>query len=173
MQSDTHKVVVKELRGYVERIERLTEEKQNTTLDIADLYKEAKGRGFDTKVLKRLIKERKCDPGQVAAENEILALYRDALNMPGFDEACKQAESSKKPKEKAADQQYKVISLAGKTVEFLAQVKKDGGTFKPLTKKDTTLAERFSDMGFLKEIKDKHIWKLTKQGEAQIPETLM
>lgn len=70
-----------QLRAFVERIERLEEEKKTITDDIKDVYAEAKGSGFDTKAVRKIIAERK----QCAAERlefeSILDLYRHALGM--------------------------------------------------------------------------------------------
>lgn len=70
-----------ELRVYIERIERLEEEKTGLSQDIRDLYLEAKGNGFDPKVMKEIIKLRKKDPEEVDEEDAILHLYKQALGM--------------------------------------------------------------------------------------------
>jgi uncharacterized protein (UPF0335 family) len=71
-----------ELRQFIERYEQLDAEKR----DIADAQKEvmaeAKGRGFDTKVMRKIIAERKRDPDDIAEEQAILEMYRDALSLP-------------------------------------------------------------------------------------------
>jgi uncharacterized protein (UPF0335 family) len=69
------------LRAFVERIERLEEEKKATSDDIKDVYSEAKGTGFDTKVLKAIIKIRGMDRDKRIEEEEILSLYLTALGM--------------------------------------------------------------------------------------------
>lgn len=56
---------------FVERIERLEEEKKDISADIREVYSEAKGQGFDTKVMRQIIKLRKMDPAD-RAENEFL-----------------------------------------------------------------------------------------------------
>ncbi|MBF0107734.1 MAG: DUF2312 domain-containing protein [Magnetococcales bacterium] len=70
-----------ELRLYIERIERLEEEKAELGQDIRDLYQEAKGNGFDPKVMREIIKLRKKDPGEIDEEDAILHLYKEALGM--------------------------------------------------------------------------------------------
>ncbi len=76
-----YKVTAGELRQFVERYERLDQEKK----DIADAQKEvmaeAKGRGYDTKVLRKLIALRKREPEEISEEEAILELYREALGM--------------------------------------------------------------------------------------------
>lgn len=82
--TETHtqsSVAAQELRQFVERYERLEAEKQ----DIADAQKEvmaeAKGRGYDTKVLRKVIALRKRDAEDIAEEEAILDLYKSALGM--------------------------------------------------------------------------------------------
>lgn len=70
-----------QLRSVVERIERLEEEKKTVADDIKDVYAEAKGMGFDTKALKRIIAERKRDREEVQEMELILDTYRAALGM--------------------------------------------------------------------------------------------
>jgi uncharacterized protein (UPF0335 family) len=69
------------LRGYVERVERLEEEKKTISGDIKEIYAEAKGTGFDTKVLRKLIALRKKDRAELEEENELLKVYAEALGM--------------------------------------------------------------------------------------------
>lgn len=73
-------VAADELRQFVERIETLDEEKRDIAAQIKEVYAEAKGRGYDTKVLRRLVSLRKRDPDDVAEEEAILNLYRDAIS---------------------------------------------------------------------------------------------
>lgn len=74
-------VAAQELRQFVERYERLEAEKK----DIADAQKEvmaeAKGRGYDTKVLRRIIAIRKRDANDLAEEDAVLEMYRAALGI--------------------------------------------------------------------------------------------
>lgn len=64
------------LRGVVERIERLEEERRQIAGDIKDIYTEAKSAGLDVKVLRRLIRDRRREPEDVEEEESILELYR-------------------------------------------------------------------------------------------------
>lgn len=67
------------LRSFVERIERLEEEKQNLMADIKDVYGEAKSMGFDVKILRSLIALRKKAPHEVEEAEQLLELYRQAV----------------------------------------------------------------------------------------------
>ena len=77
----SYRVTADELRQFVERIERLDAEKK----DIADAQKEvmaeAKGRGYDTKVIRKIIAMRKRDAGDIAEEEAVLDLYKEVLGM--------------------------------------------------------------------------------------------
>lgn len=70
-----------QLRSFVERIERLEEEKKTITDDIKDVYGEAKGAGFDQKQLKKVIAIRKMDPDERNEQEAILETYLAALGM--------------------------------------------------------------------------------------------
>jgi len=70
-----------QLKAFIERIERLEEEKKNIADDIKDVYAEAKGNGFDTKVLRKIVSLRKQDQNERKEQEEILSLYLQALGM--------------------------------------------------------------------------------------------
>lgn len=70
-----------QLKSFVERIERLEEEKAALSGDIRDLYAQAKSTGFDTKALRKLIALRKKDANERQSEEAILATYMHALGM--------------------------------------------------------------------------------------------
>jgi uncharacterized protein (UPF0335 family) len=74
-------VAVERLRSLVERVERLEEEKKALGSDIKDIYAEAKSAGFDTKVLRELIKIRKREPAEVEEQEALIDVYRRALGM--------------------------------------------------------------------------------------------
>jgi uncharacterized protein (UPF0335 family) len=69
------------LRGLIERIERLQEEKKTLTSDIKDIFAEAKSAGFDAKVMRELIRIRKEEPAAVEEFETLLDVYRRALGM--------------------------------------------------------------------------------------------
>lgn len=69
-----------QLRSFVERIERLESERRTLGEDIKEIYSEAKGTGFDPKLMRVIIRERRADPDDIAEEGALLDLYREALN---------------------------------------------------------------------------------------------
>ncbi len=77
---DVGGVAVDRLRSFVERIERLEEEKQALSADIREVYSEAKGTGFDVKVMRQLIRLRKIDKDDRSEMEAILDVYERALN---------------------------------------------------------------------------------------------
>lgn len=81
VRDGAYRVAADELRQIVERIERLEAEKQGIADDIKEFYAEAKGRGYDTKVLRKVIALRKRSSDDVAEEQAVLDLYKSALGM--------------------------------------------------------------------------------------------
>ncbi len=75
----TESVSKEMLQSFVGRIERLEEEKSAISSDIKDVYAEAKGNGFDVKVLRKLIQVRKQDKQERQEMESILELYEEAL----------------------------------------------------------------------------------------------
>jgi len=69
------------LRSFIERIEKLEEEKRAIADDIKDVYGEAKGTGFDIKVMRKIVSLRRQDKSKRQEEAEILDLYLSALGM--------------------------------------------------------------------------------------------
>jgi uncharacterized protein (UPF0335 family) len=69
------------LRSFVERIERLEEDKAALAADIREVYAEAKAGGFDPKIMRQVIRMRKVDADDLAAEQATLALYARALGL--------------------------------------------------------------------------------------------
>jgi len=85
-------VAKEQLRSIVERIERLEEEKKAIADDIRDVYAEAKGNGFDTKVLRQVIGLRKKDSTERQEQEAVRDLYMSALGMiPDFERAAEEA----------------------------------------------------------------------------------
>lgn len=74
-------ITADELRQFIERYEQLESEKTDVTEQQKDVMAEAKGRGYDTKVMKKIIAERKKSPDQRAEEAAILEVYLAALGM--------------------------------------------------------------------------------------------
>ena len=86
-------VAAGQLRAFIERIERLEEEKQTIADDIKDVFAEMKGTGFDTKAVRAIIRLRKKDQAERQEEEAILDLYMHALGMvPGG--AAQEAEAA-------------------------------------------------------------------------------
>lgn len=74
-------VAAGQLRAFIERVERLEEEKKTIADDIKDVYAEMKGTGFDTKTVRTIIKMRKQDQAERQEAESILELYMTALGM--------------------------------------------------------------------------------------------
>ncbi|TDQ67422.1 uncharacterized protein (UPF0335 family) [Maritalea mobilis] len=70
-----------QLRAYVERIERLEDEKKSISDDIRDVYAEAKGNGYDVKAMRQIVKLRKQEAHERQEQEAILDLYKHALGM--------------------------------------------------------------------------------------------
>jgi uncharacterized protein (UPF0335 family) len=69
------------LRSFVDRIERLEEERSALTADIREVYSEAKGTGFDTKIMRQVVRLRKLDKADFQEQEAVLDLYLTALGM--------------------------------------------------------------------------------------------
>jgi uncharacterized protein (UPF0335 family) len=81
MEDDTYRVTASELRAFIERIERLEAEKKDIADQIKEVFAESKGRGYDTKVMRKIIGLRKREPDDIAEEEAIAEMYREALGM--------------------------------------------------------------------------------------------
>lgn len=73
-----------QLRAFIERIERMEEEKKAIGDDLKEIYAEAKGNGFDTKVLRKVVAIRKADPSERLEQDALLELYMQALGMNSY-----------------------------------------------------------------------------------------
>jgi uncharacterized protein (UPF0335 family) len=76
-----HNRAAEDLRLFLERIERLETEKKGIADDIRDVYAEAKGNGWDTKTMRRLIALRKLDPDARAEQQALLETYAKAIGL--------------------------------------------------------------------------------------------
>jgi len=81
--SDVGGIAADRLRSFIERIERLEEEKAALTSDIREVYAEAKGNGFDTKIMRQVIKLRKLDTAERQEQESLLDLYKRAIGLAG------------------------------------------------------------------------------------------
>lgn len=70
-----------QLKSYIERVERLAEEKDGITADIRDIYAEAKGNGFDPKIMRAIVRLRKMDADDRREQDTLIDLYKSALGM--------------------------------------------------------------------------------------------
>ena len=77
----SYRVAASELRAFVERFERLEAEKKDIADQQKEVMAEAKSRGYDTKVLRKVIALRKKDPQEISEEEAVLEIYKDALGM--------------------------------------------------------------------------------------------
>ena len=79
--TDVGGVAVERLKSFIERIERLEEEKRGLSGDIKEVYAEARGSGFEPKIMRQVVKLRRMDKADVDEEESLLDLYKRALGM--------------------------------------------------------------------------------------------
>ncbi len=79
--ADSGGVAGDHLKSFIERIERLEEEKAAIAGDIKEVYAEAKGNGFDTKIMRQIIRLRKMEPNDRQEQEELLDVYMRAVGM--------------------------------------------------------------------------------------------
>lgn len=77
----SYKVAADELQGYVDRLERLYEQKDVIMEDSREVLKEAKDKGYDGKTIRKVIQIRKRDKMDVDTEEALLTMYREALGV--------------------------------------------------------------------------------------------
>ena len=77
----SYRVTADELRQFIERYERLEAEKKDIAEQQKEVMAEAKGRGYDTKVIRKVIALRKRDADDIAEEEAVLEMYKEALGM--------------------------------------------------------------------------------------------
>ena len=80
-QPSSYRVTAGELRAFVERFERLDAEKKDLADQQKEVMAEAKSRGYDTKVLRKIVALRKMDPQEASEIEAVLELYKEALGM--------------------------------------------------------------------------------------------
>lgn len=83
-KSDSFRVAAGELRQFIERFERLDAEKKDIANQQKELMAEAKARGYDTKVMRKVIALRKRDKDDISEEHAVLEMYCSALGMEVF-----------------------------------------------------------------------------------------
>jgi uncharacterized protein (UPF0335 family) len=79
--ADVGGIAADRLRSLIERIERLEEEKAALAGDIREVYAEAKGSGFDTKIMRQIVRLRKMDKADLQEQETLLDLYKRALGL--------------------------------------------------------------------------------------------
>ncbi len=80
--SDVGGIAVEHLNAFIQRIERLEEEKAAIAEDIKEVYAEAKGTGFDPKIMRQIIRFRKMDTADYQEQQALLDLYKAAVGLP-------------------------------------------------------------------------------------------
>ena len=87
--ADVGGIAGERLKSFIERIERLEEEKRALGDDIKEVFAEAKGSGFDTKIMRQIIKLRRMDKDDLDEQEALLDVYKRALGMvPDLDVAA-------------------------------------------------------------------------------------
>ena len=81
--TDRGGIAAKRLRAFIERIERLEEEKAALAADIREVYAEAKADGFDAKTMRQVVRLRRLDSTDRAEQEALLDLYKAALGLAG------------------------------------------------------------------------------------------
>ena len=79
--TDAYVITAEELKQFIERIEGQEAEKKDVTETIKETYAEAKGRGYDPVILRRIVALRKKNPDDIAHEESVLEVYKAALGM--------------------------------------------------------------------------------------------
>lgn len=69
------------LKSFIERVERLEEEKRNMTADIREVYSEARSSGYDTKIMRKVIALRRMDAAERQEQEALMQVYIDAIGM--------------------------------------------------------------------------------------------
>jgi uncharacterized protein (UPF0335 family) len=82
------------LKGFIERIERLTEEKKDIARDTRDVYAEAKGNGFDPQIMRIILKRRAMDKAEREEQDTLVATYARSLGEPVPDDDDETTSSS-------------------------------------------------------------------------------
>lgn len=81
MTDNTYTVASGEITSFVERVERLEQEKKEVADQIKEVLAEAKGRGYDTAALRKIVALRRKSPDDIAEEEAVLYMYKEAMGM--------------------------------------------------------------------------------------------
>lgn len=79
--ADTGGIAAERLRSFIERVERLEEDRANLNADIREVYAEAKSAGFDVKTMRAIVRLRKMDPSERQEQQHLLDVYRQAVGV--------------------------------------------------------------------------------------------
>jgi len=79
--SDTGGIAADRLRSFIERVERLEEDRANLNADIREVYSEAKSAGFDAKTMRQIVCLRKLEPAERQEQEHLLEVYRNAVGL--------------------------------------------------------------------------------------------
>jgi len=79
--SDTGGIAAERLRSFIERVERLEEDRTNLNADIREVYSEAKSAGFDAKTMRAIVRLRKLEPNERQEQEHLLEVYRNAVGV--------------------------------------------------------------------------------------------
>jgi uncharacterized protein (UPF0335 family) len=82
------------LKGFIERIENLNEEKRTISVDIRDIFAEAKGSGFEPKIMRIVMKRRAMDRAAVQEQDALVTTYAHAIGEPAPDDDDEETTSS-------------------------------------------------------------------------------
>lgn len=77
----TTQITKEQLKAYIERVEKLSEEKDTIATDIREVYAEARGNGYDVKAMRQIVKLRKLDAAEREEQEQLIDLYSAALGM--------------------------------------------------------------------------------------------
>jgi uncharacterized protein (UPF0335 family) len=77
--SDTGGIAADRLRSFIERVERLEEDRANLNADIREVFSEAKSAGFDAKTMRQIVRLRKLEPAERQEQEHLLEVYRNAI----------------------------------------------------------------------------------------------
>ena len=79
--ADTSGIAADRLRSFIERIERLEEDRTGLNSDIREVLSEAKSAGFDTKTIRQIVRLRKLEPSERQEQEHLLEVYRSAVGV--------------------------------------------------------------------------------------------
>jgi uncharacterized protein (UPF0335 family) len=79
--ADTGEIGAERLRSFIERVERLEEDRSNLNADIREVYSEAKSAGYDARTMRQIVRLRKLEPNERHEQEHLLEVYRNAVGI--------------------------------------------------------------------------------------------